>query len=134
MLSGRDCLSTIVFRSDDVQVDVVGTHVVHDRKPWRTGGSPRHGSLSDSRERLLARKDNRGMTEDDGTGPSRFRRRRSRRCCGRLVRCRGARTSLVVPSRRWMIPKPTCSVLAAGLVVAAVAGTSGTNDRLAVWW
>jgi hypothetical protein len=33
-----------------------------------------------------------------------------------------------------MIPKPTCSVLAAGLVVAAVAGTSGTNDRLAVWW
>ena len=47
MPSGRDRLSTIVFRSDDVQVDVVGTHVVHDRKPWRTGGSPRHGSLFD---------------------------------------------------------------------------------------
>ena len=40
------------------------------------------------------------------TGLSLFRRRRSRRCCGRLVRCRGARTSSVVPPRRWMTPDP----------------------------
>ncbi len=43
------------------------------------------------------------------TGPGLFRRRRSRRCCARRVRCRGAPTSSAAPPRRWTIRRPSSS-------------------------
>ena len=67
MLSGRDRLSTILIRSEDLQVDVVGnsrrestTETLADK--WQAT-APR--SLSDSRERLVEHSTICGMTDDD---------------------------------------------------------------------
>src|SRR5512132_3423435 len=67
LLSERDRLSTILIRSEDLQVDVVGnsrrestTETLADK--WQAT-APR--SLSDSRERLVEHSTICGMTDDD---------------------------------------------------------------------
>ncbi len=66
MLSGRDRLSTILTRSEDLQVEVVGntrreSTTENPADKWQ-GAAPR--SLSDSRERLVEHSTICGMTDD----------------------------------------------------------------------
>jgi hypothetical protein len=67
LLSGRDRLSTILTRSEDLQVEVVGntrreSTTENPADKWQ-GAAPR--SLSDSRERLVEHSTICGMTDDD---------------------------------------------------------------------
>ena len=74
----------------------------------RTGSA--YGTAIAAREpwALVAHSTISGMT-DTRTGLNLFRRRRSRPCCARPVRCRGAPTSSAVPPRLWTIRRPSSS-------------------------
>ena len=106
MLSGRDRLSTILTRSEDLQVEVVGntrreSTTENPADKWQ-GAAPR--SLSDSRERLVEHSTICGMTDDDVDRAEPLSAKAVTALLREARRCRGARTSSVVPPRRWMTP------------------------------